>query len=56
MLKTNYKETRAMSVDAVFVTNMIILAMVQRFIPETFKILGWCPAGSVLPHGEKVPL
>ena len=19
------------------------------------KILGWCPAGSVLPHGEKVP-
>ena len=21
------------------------------FIPETFKILGWCPAGSVLPHG-----
>ena len=26
------------------------------FIPETFKILGWCPAGSVLPHGEKVPL
>ena len=24
--------------------------------PETFKILGWCPAGSVLPHGEKVPL
>ena len=25
-------------------------------LPETFKILGWCPAGSVLPHGEKVPL
>ena len=22
----------------------------------SFKILGWCPAGSVLPHGEKVPL
>ena len=20
------------------------------------KILGWCPAGPVLPHGEKVPL
>ena len=19
-------------------------------------ILGWCPAGTVLPHGEKVPL
>ena len=26
------------------------------FLPETFKILGWCPAGSALPHGEKVPL
>ena len=21
-----------------------------------FEILGWCPAGPVLPHGEKVPL
>ena len=21
-----------------------------------FEILGWCPAGSVLPHGEKLPL
>ena len=21
-----------------------------------FEILGWCPAWSVLPHGEKVPL
>ena len=20
------------------------------------EILGWCPVGSVLPHGEKVPL
>ena len=27
-----------------------------KCLPETFKILGWCPAGSVLPHGEKVPL
>ena len=25
-------------------------------LPETFKKLGWCPAGSVLPHGEKVSL
>ena len=24
--------------------------------PQDFEILGWCPAGSVLPHGEKVPL
>ena len=21
-----------------------------------FEILGWCPAGAFLPHGEKVPL
>ena len=28
----------------------------KKHFPETFKILGWCPAGSVLPHGEKVPL
>ena len=21
-----------------------------------YEILGWCPAGPVLPHGEKVPL
>ena len=26
------------------------------FNPEILKILGWCPAGPVLPHGEKVPL
>ena len=36
------------------VTIKIIKAF--SFFPETFKILGWCPAGSVLPHGEKVPL
>ena len=24
--------------------------------PGDFEILGWCPAGSLLPHGEKVPL
>ena len=25
-------------------------------IPQDFEILGWCPAGPVLPRGEKVPL
>ena len=25
-------------------------------IPRDFEILGWCPAGPVLPQGEKVPL
>ena len=24
--------------------------------PRDFEILGWCPAGTFLPHGEKVPL
>ena len=24
--------------------------------PQDIKILGWCPAGPVLTHGEKVPL
>ena len=24
--------------------------------PQDIKILGWCPAGPVLSHGEKVPL
>ena len=24
--------------------------------PQDIKILGWCPAGPVFPHGEKVPV
>ena len=24
--------------------------------PRDYEILGWCPAGTVLPHGGKVPL
>ena len=30
--------------------------MKQDISRRHLKILGWCPAGSVLPHGEKVPL
>ena len=26
------------------------------YYPQDIEILGWCPAGTVLPHGEKVPL
>ena len=44
-------------------TKSFIISLLYLFIMfiyyvyhETFKILGWCPAGSVLPHGEKVPL
>ena len=25
-------------------------------LPQNFEILGWCPAGPVLPPVEKVPL
>ena len=27
-----------------------------NIFPRDFEILGWCPAGPVSPHGEKVPL
>ena len=36
--------------------NICGYVQIPPFVPETFKILGWCPAGSVLRHGEKVPL
>ena len=26
------------------------------YFPQDIEILGWCPAGPVLPHGDKVPL
>ena len=29
---------------------------IEEVYPQDIEILGWCPAGSVLPHGEKVPL
>ena len=27
-----------------------------KLYPQDIEILGWCPAGSVLPHRENVPL
>ena len=30
--------------------------MIKMSYPRDFEILGWCPAGTFLPHGEKVPL
>ena len=32
------------------------LSMRVLVYPRDYEILGWCPAGSVLPYGEKVPL
>ena len=31
-------------------------SLIITFYPRDFEILGWCPAGPVIPHGEKVPL
>ena len=31
-------------------------AFTQKVIAQDIEILGWCPTGSVLPHGQKVPL
>ena len=28
----------------------------EQFYPRDYETLAWCPAGPVLPHGEKVPL
>ena len=28
----------------------------EKTFPQDIKILGWCPVGSALSHGEKVPL
>ena len=38
------------------IQNNAEVCIISNGANETFKILGWCPAGSVLPNGEKVPL
>ena len=35
---------------------LLIVLSITTSAPRDIEILGWCPAGSVLPHGEKVPL
>ena len=32
------------------------LTILLTILPRDIEILGWCPAGPVLPNGEKVPL
>ena len=32
------------------------LTILLTVLPRDIEILGWCPAGPVLPHWEKVPL
>ena len=36
--------------------NIAIFANLTWIFPQDFEILGWCPAGTFLPQGEKVPL
>ena len=38
------------------VAKSLPIALVKTEYPRDFEILGWGPAGPVLPHGEKVPL
>ena len=49
--------------QALSASNMKNVLAVETFYPkgaildmQDFEILGWCPAGPVLLHGEKVPL
>ena len=35
---------------------VLLSLMEDLFLPQDYEILGRCPAGPVLPHGEKVPL
>ena len=37
-----------------FILVSLLLALNRYLSTGLFKILGWCPGGSVLPHGEKV--
>ena len=39
----------------IFITFTIISKQMIVDFPRDFEILGWCPAGPVLSHGEKVP-
>ena len=40
------------------ITHCKLITIEPQFFspPRDFEILGWCPVGPVLPHGEKVPL
>ena len=49
-------DTMAVSWEVLLYPDQPLKAAAGRFYPRDFEILGWCPAGPVLPHGEKVPL
>ena len=33
-----------------------IFGIIIIYFTRDYEILGWCPVGTVLPHGEKIPL
>ena len=35
---------------------LVFLLFYFGLYPQDIEMLGWCPAGPVLPHGKKVPL
>ena len=35
---------------------VLIYVIIMYLYPRDFELLGWCPAGPVLPPGGKVPL
>ena len=44
-------------VPLVYIINLSMkTSTVPSVHPRDIEILGWCPVGSVLPHGEKVAL
>ena len=41
---------------SIYESRIDLLKIVNITSPQDIKILGWCPAGPVLRHMEKVPL
>ena len=54
------KENSFFHSDLKIVLVVVVAASLERFTfffrPRNFEIIGWYPAGPVLPHGKKMPL
>ena len=37
------------------IVQFLFIQIYSFYLPRDIKMLGWCPVGPVLPHGEKVP-
>ena len=56
VLIDHYGKEKASTYKSVTINQVGDIDGVAAIQPRDFEILGWCPAGPVLPHGEKVPL